>query len=40
MLVILEVLVHMHSHWISLSCLFVSFTDCTLTERSMDQAGP
>ena len=36
----LEVLIHAHSHWILLSCLFVSLTDCSLTDRSMDQAGP
>ena len=40
MLIILEVLIHTQSHWILLSCLFVSLTDCSLTDRSMDQAGP
>ena len=40
----LKVLIHTHSgHWILFSCLFVSFTmltDCSLTDRTMDQAGP
>ena len=39
-LIILEVLIHTQSHWILSSCLFVSLTDCSLTDRSMDQAGP
>ena len=36
----LEVLIHAHSHWILLRCLFVSLTVVSLTDRSMDQAGP
>ena len=38
-LIILKVLIHTHSHWILLSCLFVSLTDWPLSDRSVDQAG-
>ena len=41
LLIILEVLIHAHSHYlILLSCLFISLTDCSLTNRSIDQGGP
>ena len=40
-LIILEVLIHAHSHYlILLSCLLISLTDCSLTNRSIDQGGP
>ena len=40
-LITLEVLIHAHSHYlILLSCLFISLTDCSLTNRSIDQGGP